>query len=89
MPMRLTVTPRFDRAYRKLTDETKGGVNDAIRQFYADPRHPGLHFEKLKGSKYRTIRVDRGRWRIVLRGAGEEFELVDIDRHDAVDRNYG
>jgi hypothetical protein len=43
----------------------------------------------LKGSEYRTIRVDRGRWRIVRRGSGSEFDLVDVDRHDAVDSKYG
>lgn len=87
--MRLTKTPRFERAYRKLTDDVKAFVNEALRQFYANPRHPGLHFEKLSGSDYRTIRVDRGRWRIVLRGSGAEFDLVDIDRHDVVDGKYG
>ncbi|MDE1159188.1 MAG: hypothetical protein PW791_13145 [Neorhizobium sp.] len=54
-----------------------------------NPRHPGLHFEKLKGSAYRTIRPDRGKYRIVLRGDGTSFELVDVDRHDIVDRRYG
>lgn len=87
--MRLRPTPRFERAYKKLADDVKSSVNDAIRQFYANPRHPSLHFEKLSGSEYRTIRVDRGRWRIVLRGSGEEFELIDVDRHKAVDSRYG
>lgn len=87
--MRLTKTPRFERAYRKLTEEVKSAVNDALRQFYQNPRHPALHFEKLSGSEFRTIRVDRGRWRVVLRGSGSEFDLVDVDRHDAVDGKYG
>jgi hypothetical protein len=54
-----------------------------------DPRHPGLHFEKLSGSEYRTIRPVRGAWRIVLRGQGDLYELVDVDTHKLVDRKYG
>jgi hypothetical protein len=55
-----------------------------------NPRHPGLHFEKMIGSSYRTIRVDQGRWRIVIRDLkGSTYELVDVDRHKNVDRNYG
>ncbi|MGE7369966.1 hypothetical protein ACQKKX_13015 [Neorhizobium sp. NPDC001467] len=54
-----------------------------------NPRHPGLRFEKLKGSDYRTIHPDRGNYRIVLRGEGTAFELVDVDRHDVVDRKCG
>ena len=54
-----------------------------------NPRHPGLHFEKLTNSAYRTIRVDRKKYRIVLKGDGDEFELVDVGTHQHVDRNYG
>jgi hypothetical protein len=57
--------------------------------FVENPRSPGLHFEKLKGSEYRTIRPVRGAWRVVLRGSGAEFELVDVDTHDRVDKRYG
>lgn len=88
--VQLTPTARFKSAYKKLTDDVRERVDDAIRQFYANPRHPGLHFEKLIGSEYRTIRVDRGRWRVVLREIeSQHYELVDVDRHKAIDRNYG
>jgi mRNA-degrading endonuclease RelE of RelBE toxin-antitoxin system len=85
----LRPTPRFLRAYKKLTREVQAAVDEALTRFLADPRHPSLHFEKLSGSEYRAIRVDRGRWRIVLRGTGQLFDLVDVDRHGPVDRNYG
>jgi mRNA-degrading endonuclease RelE of RelBE toxin-antitoxin system len=87
--LQLSPTPRFTRAYKALPQEAKDSVQKAIRQFMENPRHPGLHFEKLKGSAYRTIRPDRGKYRIVLRGDGTSFELVDVDRHDIVDRRYG
>ena len=87
--MRLAKTPRFERAFRKLPIEVQDATLLAITRFMSDARHPSLHFEKLKGSEYRTIRVDRGRWRIVLRGSGAQFDLVDVDRHKKVDSKYG
>lgn len=87
--MQLTPSLRFTRAYKALPHEAKEQVQKALRLFMENPRHPGLHFEKLKGSDYRTIRPDRGKYRIVLRGEGTMFELVDVDRHEIVDRKYG
>ena len=87
--MRLIPTARFIRAYKKLAPDLKVRVDDALRKFLADPRQPGLHFERLSGSEYRTIRPVQGRWRIVLRGKGDEFELVDVDSHKIVDKKYG
>ena len=87
--MKVVATAHFKRAYKKLPPETQAATDAAIRQFIDNPRHPGLHFEKLTGSDDRTIRVDRGKWRIVLRGDRGEFELVDVDRHDTVDSRYG
>jgi mRNA-degrading endonuclease RelE of RelBE toxin-antitoxin system len=85
----LSATPRFVRAYKKLPPGVQQAVDEALRRFMENPRHPALHFEKLSGSKYRTIRVDRGTWRIVLRGTGGEFDLVDVDIHKTVDAKYG
>ena len=87
--MKIIPTPRFKRAYQNLPKEVQLSVDDALRKFLTNPRHPGLHFEKLKGSDYRTIRVDRGRWRIVMKGEGGEMLIVDVDRHQSVDRKYG
>lgn len=87
--MHLIPTPRFTRAYKALPEEAKEQVKKALAQFLENPRHPSLHFEKLKGSDYRTIRPNRGKYRIVLRGGGPEVELVDVDRHEIVDRKYG
>jgi mRNA-degrading endonuclease RelE of RelBE toxin-antitoxin system len=87
--LQLIPTKLFQRAYKSLPDDVREQVDRALEQFLADARHPSLHFEKLKGSSYRTIRPNRGKYRIVLRGDGGEFELVDVDRHDTVDRKYG
>lgn len=87
--MKLSSTPHFDRSYKKLKPEIKVRVDEALRKFIENPRHPGLHFEKLSGGNYRTIRPVRGAFRIVLRGERDEFELIDVDTHKRVDSKYG
>jgi mRNA-degrading endonuclease RelE of RelBE toxin-antitoxin system len=86
--LKIRATPRFKRAYKKLSSSAQAAVDQALRRFVENPRNPGLHFEKLQHSDYRTIRVGLG-IRIVLRGEDSEFDLVDIGGHDSVDRNYG
>jgi hypothetical protein len=87
VPVRITRTNGFLKAYAKLTRDIQDRTDIALTQFYANPRHPSLHFEKYK--TYHTIRVDRGRWRIAIRDRGDShYELVDIDRHDRIDRRY-
>jgi hypothetical protein len=87
VPVRITRTKGFLKAYAKLTSDVQDRVDIALKQFGANPRHPGLHFEKYK--TYRTLRVDQGRWRIAIRDLGDSnYELVDVDRHDRIDRRY-
>lgn len=85
--MWITRTKGFLKAYAKLTSDVQDRVDIALRQFVANPRHPGLRFEKYK--RYRTLRVDQGRWRIAIRDLGDShYELLDVDRHDRIDRRY-
>ena len=93
---RLVPTTKFIKAYKGLSPDMRQRVDAALRKFTENPRHPGLHFEKLQGSAYRTIRPDRKMYRIVLRDSevreeteGEVYDLVDVDRHAVVDRKYG
>jgi hypothetical protein len=87
VPARITRTKGFLKAYAKLTSDVQDRVDIALRQFVANPRHPGLHFEKYK--TYRTLRVDQGRWRIAIRDLGNsQYELLAVDRHDRIDRRY-
>ncbi|CAH1672118.1 type II toxin-antitoxin system RelE/ParE family toxin [Chelatococcus asaccharovorans] len=85
----LRLSPKFEKAFDDLDDRLKKRADKSIELFMERPRHPSLHFEKLSGSPYRTIRVEM-KFRIVLRELGpDEFELVDIGHHDYVDRAYG
>jgi mRNA-degrading endonuclease RelE of RelBE toxin-antitoxin system len=54
----------------------------AISLFVKNPEHPGLNLEKLKGSEYWTIRIDKGN-RIFFYWINESTViLIDIGKHD-------
>lgn len=61
-------------------------VDAAFKQFAADPRHPGLHFERLRGTAdLYSIRLGRGDRAILRRASdadGEVFEVLGIGTHD-------
>jgi plasmid maintenance system killer protein len=83
------LTPKFVKALQKLGHKQMERAKKSLLQFQANPRHPSLHFEKLSGSPYCTIRVDMNH-RIVVRDEGDDrYEMVDIGNHDYVDRAYG
>jgi hypothetical protein len=86
--VKITRTKGFSKSYVKLTEDVQDRVDIALRQFIANPRHPSLHFEKYNRT-YRTLRVDQGRWRVVLRDLGNShYELIYVGRHSAVDRKF-
>ena len=54
----------------------------AIELFIHNPKHPGLNLEKLKGSRYWTIRIDMGN-RIFFVWINQlEVLFIDIGKHD-------
>ena len=54
----------------------------AVSLFVRNPKHPGLKLEKLKGSSFWTIRIDRGN-RIFLSWIDKKSALlIDIGKHD-------
>jgi len=57
---------------------------DAVR---SESASSGTALRKIQ--KFRTLRVDQGRWRIAIRDLGNKnYKLVDADRHDRIDRRY-
>ena len=90
--MRLRAGARFEKELReelKALDATqRDRVQRALRLFVLDPRHPSLHFEKLRGhDRLYSIRFSRGD-RIILRATVEPdlFEMHRIGPHDLYDR---
>lgn len=89
---RLILTANFRKAVRKMAARDRDAakrIEAALARFESDPRHPGLNFEKLSGSRHYSIRASRGE-RIVLLPAGDDaYEILDAGAHDAIYRRYG
>ncbi len=86
--MRLTPTERFGKDLAAMNEAQRERVQRALQIFQENPRHPGLHFEKLRGHRsLHTIRVSRSA-RILLRATAdpEHFELMRVGPHDLYDR---
>ena len=59
-----------------------GKTTKAIFLFVDNPKHPSLNLEKLKGSSYWTIRIDKGN-RIFFIWINKTTALfIDIGKHD-------
>ncbi len=71
----------------RATNETRfRQASAAFEQFAADPRHPGLNFERLRGrDDLHSVRItqgDRAILRRTLDDEGELFEVLLIGPHD-------
>ena len=82
-------TPRFVKALRSLGQEEQKRAAKSMKQFLENPRHPSLHFEKLRGSGLHTIRVDMN-FRIALddKGGGV-YDLIDVGSREAIYARWG
>lgn len=57
-------------------------IKKALNLFQKNPKYPGLNLEKLKGSQYWTIRIDKGN-RIFFTWIDKTTVLfIDIGKHD-------
>ncbi len=87
-----TISPskRFAKAVAKLTVEQAQETQEALSQFVANPRHPGLNFEKVQGTtSHYTIRTNGGD-RICLRKTGKgKYNVANVGSHDYIYRTYG
>jgi len=89
MPVEVRPTTRFERQLKTLDSVTRTRAAKSIKQFLLDPRHPSLHFEKLKGTDVRTIRVDMN-FRIAMRAVGgSTYDLIDVGSHDDIYGRWG
>ena len=54
----------------------------AISLFVKNPKHPSLNLEKLKGSQFWTIRIDKGNRIFFIWKDKETALFIDIGKHD-------
>ncbi len=85
---RLTValSNDFFKAFGRLPEKARGKVATFISKFRANPRAPGLNYERIEGGKdpmIRSIRVDQD-IRCIVRAPdqGDTYVLLWIDKHD-------
>ena len=87
--MRLQVTNRFKRAYKRLSPQQIKQTDKAIQLLMAAPQSKSLRFRALEGSdSYWIASVNRGDRLILGRLEHDLFELLDIGEHDATYRKW-
>lgn len=85
-PVRLVIAPRFKRDLRKKPRELRAAVEECVTQLAANPRHPGLHTHRVKG----TVRtweayVDSGN-RVTFEHGDDCIEVLNHCNHDILKR---
>ena len=57
--MKSVTTSKFRKSFNQLPDPIKSKATDTYALWLKNPRHPSLHFKKIKGSKYAySVRID-------------------------------
>jgi hypothetical protein len=82
-----STNPDFRKCLAALPPEIRAQARAAFRQFQANPRHPGLHFKRAKGSR----RLVTARVGLVYRALGtmtasDEVLWFWIGHHDEYDK---
>jgi len=79
--------PDFRKCFAALPPEIRAQARAAFRQFQANPRHPGLHFKRTKGSN-RIVAARVGRvYRVLgILAASDEVVWFWIGPHDEYDK---
>jgi hypothetical protein len=80
----VVVADTFFASAGKLAANDRARVFDFLAKFHADPRNPGLHFEKLNKVRdpgIRSARITQG-LRAILHVAGSRFTLLYAGQHD-------
>lgn len=81
--MRVTITPSFEKAVKKLPPDRIKKVASTLKKFLVEPRLPSLDFRALKGTSDYFIIDSTGGDRIILRRlADDHYESVDCGTHD-------
>ncbi len=88
MSVTVELSKRFEKAVRRLDDTKVEAVQRALTLFIADPKHPSLNFEKLKGTSNYTIRATKGFRIVLIKTTRDTYRAIDVGQHD-INRTYG
>jgi mRNA-degrading endonuclease RelE of RelBE toxin-antitoxin system len=83
--MNLIPTAGYRRDFSRLPHRVQQRVIKALELLSTNPRHPSLHFKRIKGRENLwEVRVTKS-YRIVLeQGSGEDFYLRTVGTHDVL-----
>ena len=85
--MKSRTDPDFRQCFAALPPEIRAQARAAFRQFQANPRHPGLHFKRAKGSRRLvTARVGRVYRVMGTMTASDEVVWFWIGPHDEYEK---
>ena len=85
--MKSHIDPEFRKRFAALPPEIRAQARAAFRQFQANPRHPGLHFKRTKGSSHLVAaRVGRVYRALGTLTASDEVVWFWIGPHDEYEK---
>lgn len=83
--IKLEITKKFQKEHKKFIVNNKIRAqlaSSTLKTFINNPKYPGLHTEKLKGSRVWTIRIDKGNRIFFSWMDSTTALLIDIGPHD-------
>ena len=85
--MRSIRTSHFKALYESLPESIQREADEAYRRFAENPNHPGLNFERIKGTKAPLYSARVGRRHRALAGRdGETWVWFWIGSHSEYDK---
>lgn len=81
----IKTTTRFEQSHKKFIKNnqlSEKAVSSALKKFIYNPDRPSLNLEKLKNSKFWTIRIDRSSRIFFIWIDVKTALLIDIGPHD-------
>jgi len=86
-PVQIAISQEFLSAFSQLPKKTQKKTTEFISSFTANPKSPGINYEKIRDSQnkgFRSVRVDQKYRAIILKPeTGNTFFLLWVDNHDA------
>lgn len=83
---RVALGDQFLMAFAALPKAQQRAVNQFVTKFRANPRSPGINYERIRNARdrnFRSVRIDGSYRGIVLRpDTGNVYVLLWIDKHD-------
>jgi hypothetical protein len=88
--LRSKKTPEFDELFDRLPEDIQQRARDAYRTWMTNPRHPALHFERMRGRRdLCSVRITRGYRALGLYEAPDMVVWFWISSHAEYDRLIG